>query len=82
MKWPPKIRIKVPPKAQTELEQLCAKRAEMKRELDELRPLQAAHPRYMGRVISLSTMLCDCDQMIANIRSKQLTDRVNKHRTT
>jgi hypothetical protein len=82
MKWPPEIRLKIPSKAQTELEQLCSKRDEMKAELEELRPMQAAHPSYIGRVISLSTMLCDCDQMIANIRAKQQIDRVNKTRTT
>lgn len=59
----------------SELEKLCAKRDEMKAELDDLKPQQVKNASFIKRVIQLSTMLCDCDQMIANARA----NAVNKN---
>lgn len=62
----------------TELEKLEAKRREMAAELDLLKPKQVILPGVIPRVLSLSTMLCDCDQMIAKIRA----NGVNKRKIT
>lgn len=56
----------------TELEKLESKRDEIKVELDELRPKQANNPLVIPAVIRLSTMLCDCNKMIASVRAKRV----------
>jgi putative hemolysin len=66
----------------SELEKLCAKRDEMQAELDLLKPQQASVPTVIPRVLSLSAMLCDCDQMIANARVNEYLKSVTPNESS
>lgn len=61
----------------SELEKLESKRDEMQAEIYRLKPMQIKKLSVIPVIIRLSTMLCDCDQMIANTRASS----VNKKRT-
>ena len=58
-----------------EIPKLEAKRREMQDELMLLRSKQVSIPGVTTRVISLSTMLADCDQMLATARAFDVNNK-------